>query len=86
MGAKTVYEVGDLVDAAVRRIGKLIDSHPGGAGRDTRVSRVQMVMEVIAVKADHGNLNTLYAFGTERTSQGSRSAGDRLRLPIREIG
>jgi hypothetical protein len=86
MSAKTVHELGDLVCAAVRRIGKLIDSHPRGAGRDTRVSRVQMLMEVIVAETDHGNMNTLYAFGTERASQGSRSAGDRLRLSIREIG
>jgi hypothetical protein len=86
MSAKTVYELGDLVGTAVRRIGKFIDSHPRGAGRDTRVSRVQMLMEMIAAEADHGNMNTLYASGAERASQGSRSAGDRLRLPIREIG
>jgi hypothetical protein len=43
-------------------------------------------MEVIGAEADHGNVHTLDAFGAERASHGSRGAGDRLRLPIREIG
>jgi hypothetical protein len=42
-----------------------------------------MLMEVITAEADHGNVHTLYPFGAQRASHGSRGAGDRLRLAIR---
>jgi hypothetical protein len=86
MSAKTVYESGDLVGVSVRRVGEFMDSHPRGAGRNTGISRIQMLMEVIAAEADHGHVHTLNAFGAQRASHGSRGSGDRLRLPIREIG
>jgi hypothetical protein len=86
VGAKTVYEAGDLVGVSVRRVGEFMDIHPRAAGRNTGISRVQMLMEVIAAEADHGDVHTLYAFGAQCASHGSRGSGDRLRLPIREIG
>jgi hypothetical protein len=72
MSAKTVYEVRDLIGASVRRVGKLIDSTPRGAGRNTGVSRVQMLVEVIGAETDHGDMHSLCTFGAERASHGSR--------------
>jgi hypothetical protein len=40
IGAKMLYEVGDLLGASMRRVGKFINSHPRGAGRDPGISRI----------------------------------------------
>jgi hypothetical protein len=71
MSAKSVYEVGDLVGASMRRVGKFIDSRPRGPGRNSGISRVQMLMEVVDAEADNGNVHTLYAFRTQRGCHGS---------------
>jgi hypothetical protein len=86
VSAKAVYVGGDIFGASVRRVGKFIDSHPRCAGRHTGISRVQMLMEVIDAEADNGDVHTLYAFGAQRASHGSRGAGHRFRLPSCEIG
>lgn len=76
VNAKAVYEVGDLVGGSVRRVGQFIDSQPRSAGRDAGIPRVQMLMEVIATEADNRDVHTLYAFGAQRASHGSRGTGD----------
>jgi hypothetical protein len=63
VGAKAVYEIGNLIRAAVARLGKLIDSHPWRARWDAEISRVQMLMKVIDAEADNGDVHSLYAFG-----------------------
>ena len=58
MRTEAVYEVGDLVGTSVRRVGKFIDRHPRGAGRNTGVSGVQMLMEASNAEADNGDVHT----------------------------
>jgi hypothetical protein len=83
---KAVYELGYLVGASVRGLGKLIHSHPWRVGGDTGISRVQMLMKVLDAEADNGDVHTLHSFGAQRARHGSRGASHRLRLSICQIG
>jgi hypothetical protein len=49
----------------MRRIGKAIDIHPGGSGRNTGIARVQVLMEMRYPETDHGHVNSLDAFGAK---------------------
>jgi hypothetical protein len=64
MKAKPSREVGDLVDAAVRCVGKLIERRPRRPRRDTGVPREQMLVKVIGACADHCDVHALGAFGS----------------------
>ena len=64
MKAKAGREIGDLMGAAMRCVGKLIERRPRCPRRNTGVPREQMLVKVIGACADHCDVHALGAFGS----------------------
>jgi hypothetical protein len=60
--AKTLDERRDLISVSVWCVGKLVDRIPRRSRRHARIARKQVLMEVVALHADHRNVDAFRAF------------------------
>jgi hypothetical protein len=64
MGGEAFDERLDLRSCAVWGVRKLIHGYPGGSGRDARISREEMLMEVVSAEANHREVDALCSLGS----------------------
>jgi hypothetical protein len=86
MSAQTLDEGGNHLGVAVRGIGKLIDSHSGGSGRNARIPRVEVLVEVLDTEANYRDMNALCTHGPQakpmdRDARATDSASSTHRSP-----